>query len=110
MCPSGGRVRSLCVDVEPGLVAAKLTLLGMRGGFWSRCVLGVIFFDPPMRKSPRIRVRRLTCIGRNVMGGRATMRPSRRRCSWRTEGVSPTRRWVRRVGVYIEPSFVAVTR
>ena len=33
MCPSWARVRSLCVDVEPGLVAAKLTLLGMRGRF-----------------------------------------------------------------------------
>ena len=106
--PTWGRVRCFYVNVEPGLVAAKVGLLGMRGRFWWKCARCVIFLYPPIRKRPRVRVRRLTRFGRNVRGGRATMGPRRRRCSGRAEWVSPRGRWVRSGDIYIEPSFVAV--
>lgn len=110
MSPNWSGVRSRGINVEPTLVAAKVTLLGMRGRLWSRCVPWVILVHPPSRKRPFVRVRWLTWIRRYLRANRAALSPRRRRRSRRAEGVNPSRRRVRNSGVYVEPRFVAANR
>ena len=62
MSPRWTGVRSRCVDIEPGFMAAKITLLGFWGRVWLRYVPWVILIDPPSRKRPFVRVRRFTQI------------------------------------------------